>query len=159
MYISELDIYSPLDRPVDLTQEYPMDTDVEVYSPMKLTIQYLSLDAEDKIKTEIYFQYFEKISQSLLSTSECVVEVFFLTKHQIIELFFTHILNLQVALTNLQENPKLQPLLPSFSAFLRNLVGFTSENSHVVQRIPRIFNALMKNPHLQIESEVLIYHE
>ena len=77
MYISELDIYSPLDRPVDLTQEYPMDTDVEVYSPMKLTIQYLSLDAEDKIKTEIYFQYFEKISQSLLSTSECVVEVFF----------------------------------------------------------------------------------
>ncbi len=62
---------------------------------------------------------------------------------------------LQVALANLQENPKLQPLLPTFSAFLRNLVGFSEENSHVVQRIPRIFNALMKNPHLHIESEVL----
>lgn len=60
---------------VDLTQEYPTDTDIEVYSPMKLTIQYLSLDPEDKLKTEIYFQYFEKISQSLLSTSDCVVEV------------------------------------------------------------------------------------
>ncbi len=54
-----------------------METDVEVYSPMKLTIHYFSLDPEDKFKTEIYFQYFEKISQSLLSTSECVVEVLF----------------------------------------------------------------------------------
>lgn len=75
MYISELDIYSSVDRQVDLTQEYPMNTDVEVYSPMKLTVQYLSLDSEDKQKNEIYIQYFEKISQSLLSTSDCVVEV------------------------------------------------------------------------------------
>ena len=67
-----------------------MDTDVEVYSPMKLTIQYLSLDAEDKIKTEIYFQYFEKISQSLLSTSECVVEVFFNTTSNYWIIFHSH---------------------------------------------------------------------
>ena len=75
VYISELDIYSSPDRCVDLTQEYPINTDVEVYSSMKLTIQYLSLDSEEKQKNEIYCQYFEKVSQSLLSTSECVVEV------------------------------------------------------------------------------------
>ncbi|KAI9558653.1 hypothetical protein GHT06_015442 [Daphnia sinensis] len=131
-YLPELDIYSSVDRVVDLTQEYPTDTDVEVYSPMKLTIQYLSLDPEDKLKTEVYFQYFEKISQSLLSTSDCVVEV---------------------ALANLLENSRLQPLLPTFSGFLRNLVAFSGENSHVVKRIPKIFNALMNNSHLHIGSE------
>lgn len=75
VYISELDIYSSPDRFVDLTQEYPTNTDVEVYSSMKMTVQYLSLDPEEKLKNEIYLQYFEKVSQSLLSTSECVVEV------------------------------------------------------------------------------------
>jgi hypothetical protein len=63
-----------------------------------------------------------------------------------------------VALANLRENPKLQPLMPTLSGFLRNLVGFTSENSHVVRRIPRIFNALLNNPHLHIGSEVVTTH-
>jgi hypothetical protein len=57
-------------------------------------------------------------------------------------------------LANLLENPKLQPVLPALSGFLRNLIGFTDENSHVVSRIPRIFNAIMNNPHLHIGSEV-----
>jgi hypothetical protein len=61
-----------------------------------------------------------------------------------------------VALANLLENPKLQPLLPTFSGFLRNLVGFSDENSHVIRRIPRIFNALLNNPHFHIGSEVLV---
>lgn len=60
-----------------------------------------------------------------------------------------------MALTNLQENPKLQPLLPTFSIFLKNLVGFSDENFHVVKRIPRIFNALLRNPNLHVESEVI----
>ncbi len=63
-----------------------------------------------------------------------------------------------MALANLRENPKLQPLMPTLSGFLRNLVGFTSENSHVVRRIPRIFNALLNNPHLHIGSEVVTTH-
>lgn len=58
---------------------------------------------------------------------------------------------------NLQDNPKLQPLLPTFSVFLKNLVGFSDENFHVVTRIPRIFNALLRNPNLLVESEVRIF--
>lgn len=59
-----------------------------------------------------------------------------------------------MALTNLSENPKLQPLLPTFSVFLRNLVGLSYENCHIVKRIPQIFNAIIKNPFLNIEPEV-----
>ncbi len=88
MYLPELDIYSSLDRVVELTQEYPIETDVEVYSPMKLTIQYLALDSEDKLQSEIYFQYFEKISQSLLSTSEYVVKV----NNRFLQVYFDGIL-------------------------------------------------------------------
>lgn len=65
-----------------------MNTDVEVYSSMKLTIQYLSLDSEEKLKNEIYSQYFEKISQSLLSTSECVVEVTLLKNYSTTQFSF-----------------------------------------------------------------------
>lgn len=75
LYLPEFDIYSPLERQIDLSQEYPTDTDVEVYSSMKLSVLYLPLDSEDKHKNEIYAQYFEKVAQSLLSTSESVVEV------------------------------------------------------------------------------------
>ena len=87
VYLPEFDIYSSVDRIVDLTQEYPLNTDVEVYSPMKITIQYLSLDSEDKFKSEIYSQYFEKISQSLLSTSESIVEVVFKVISNLNEIF------------------------------------------------------------------------
>ena len=65
---------------VELTQGYPIDTDVEVYSPVKLSIQYLAFDSEEKLPSEIYFQYFEKISQSLLSTTECIVKVYIFPK-------------------------------------------------------------------------------
>lgn len=74
-HIPEADIYTPLDLAVDLTQDYPGRGGVEVFSSMKLNTQYLILDSEDKLKTEVYSQYFEKLAQSLLSTSDGLVEV------------------------------------------------------------------------------------
>lgn len=74
-HLPELDIYHALDKQVDLTKDYPSDRDVEVYSPMKLSIQYLSSNSEDKSKNDVYSLYYEKISQSLLSTVDSVVEV------------------------------------------------------------------------------------
>lgn len=153
VYLPELDIYSSVDRVVDLTLEYPLNTDVEVYSPMKMTIQYLMFDSDDKVKSEIYSQYFEKITQSLLSTSESIVEV--IQQYPLRQVVYLHeCLSFKVALTNLQENSKLQPLLPSFTTFMKSLVAFSAENQHVVGRIPRILNSLMGNPHLHLESEV-----
>ena len=75
LYLPELDVYCPLDATVDLTQEYAGGAGIEVFSSMKLNTQYLVLDPEEKFKTEIYCQYFEKIAQSLLSTSDVLVEV------------------------------------------------------------------------------------
>lgn len=74
-YLAELEIYHPPDKLVDLTKDYPSDKNVDVYSPMKLCIQHLSSDSEDKLKSEVYSLYYEKIAQSLLSTVDSVVEV------------------------------------------------------------------------------------
>jgi len=59
-----------------------------------------------------------------------------------------------VALANLQENAKLQPLLPAIAKFLQNLLGFSHENIYIIQRIPLVIHALMKNPHLFLMPEV-----
>ena len=62
----------------------------------------------------------------------------------------------QIALKDLQENSRLQPLLSSFANFLERLVGYSSENEHVIKRIPLIIYALINNPHLSIEPQVSI---
>lgn len=59
-----------------------------------------------------------------------------------------------MALANLQENAKLQPLLPAIAKFLQNLLGFSHENIYIIQRIPLVIHALMKNPHLFLMPEV-----
>lgn len=130
-YIQESDIYTIPEKTVDLTQEYSACTEVEVYSTMKLNVQFLSTDSE-KPETELYMKYFEKITQCLLSTSNNLVEI---------------------ALKDLQENSRLQPLLSSFANFLERLVGYSSENEHVIKRIPLIIYALINNPHLSIEPQ------
>ena len=65
------------EKTVDLTQEYSTYSEVEVYSPMKLNVQFLSADSE-KYDSDLYTKYFEKIIQCLLSTSNNLVEVKFL---------------------------------------------------------------------------------
>ncbi len=75
LYIPEVDIFSQVDQSVDFTQGYSNDMDVEVYSCLKLNIQHVSFEPDEKIKFDIFTQYFEKMSQSLLSTSDCLLEV------------------------------------------------------------------------------------
>lgn len=78
LYLPEVDIFSQVDRSVDFTQEYGNDMDVEVYSCLKLNIQHVSFEPDEKIKSDVFTQYFEKISQSLLSTSDCLLEVIYI---------------------------------------------------------------------------------
>jgi len=42
---------------------------------MHLNTHFLTLAGSDKVLLETYSHYFEKISQSLLSTSDCIFEV------------------------------------------------------------------------------------
>jgi len=73
-YIQESDVYTIAEKTVDLTQEYSTYSEVEVYSTMKLNVQFLSTDS-DKHETDLYSKYFEKITQCLLSTTNNLFEV------------------------------------------------------------------------------------
>jgi hypothetical protein len=74
-YLRELNIYTLVDKTVDLTTDYNMDSEVEVYTPPRLGVQFLNPDSEDRTRSDIYAKYFKKISQSLMSTTSCVVQV------------------------------------------------------------------------------------
>ena len=76
-YIEELDLYTPVDKYVDLTREYSIYSEVEFNSPMKVNSYFLNSEIEDKRKIEVYKKYFERISKFLLSTSNRLVEVIY----------------------------------------------------------------------------------
>lgn len=73
--VADAEIYVPVNKAVDLTKELTACSEVEIYSPMTVHIQFLSPETEDKGRPEIYQHYFEKITQTLLSSTKAISEV------------------------------------------------------------------------------------
>ena len=74
-YIPEIDVFVELDKAVDLNIAYSANTEAEVLSTVQLNTEFLVLGSDNRLLVETYSHYFEKIVQSLLSTSDNVVEV------------------------------------------------------------------------------------
>ncbi len=127
-------IFPIITQSVDLTRSYDAERRVEVHSAPVLRLRHLSPDGPTDRSNDVHLaNYWEKVSRCLLSSSDRVA---------------------RAGLDDLRDNADLQPLLPSATRFLQDLVRHGKEESRVARRIPMILAALVDNRHFNIDPEV-----